>query len=140
MRIRAVDSICVLYQVIRPNRGKVYQTLESIECHRCGRSLDHNPNRDAANLLFLALQALYRLIDPCTRILHLLWHSHHGQHDAQIVGSSGAQEGAYLRQEDLFRSVEGQADAAPPQKGVRFRRYIQPWNWFVASDVKGSHN
>ena len=140
MRICAVDGIRVLYQVIRPNRGKVYQILESIECHRCRRSLDHNPKRDAANLLSLALQAYYSLIDPCACLLHLLWHGHHGQHDAQIVGSSGAQDSAYLRQEDLFRSVEGQADAAPPQKGVRFRRYIQPWNWFVASDVKGSHN
>src|SRR6202035_3720588 len=120
MRIGTINRVGVLYQIVRPNRSEINQSSELIERHSSSRSLDHDANRNTADALSTGLQVLYGSVNQCARRLNLLWYSHHRQHEAKIISSSNTQNSTYLWQKDFFRPVEGQADAAPTQKGIRF--------------------
>ena len=137
MSVLAVDRAGVLGEVVGAQGEEVYFFRELIRDKDGGGCLDHDSDLIISDLDAFVDQLLLALLEDSLGFDQLPLADDHGEHDAQVAVSGGAEQSAQLGLEEV---LPGQADTdrAETEGGVLFLVQVHVVDRLVRTDVAGT--
>ena len=137
-RVVAIHRQQILGEIVAADGQKIHTPGQGPGLIHRRRHFDHHPDRRQRRIDALFPQLPMAALHQRQRLFKFRDVADHGQHDAQIAQPRiGLEHGAHLREQNL-RVIEGDANTAPAEKGIRFldREIGQG---FVAAHIQGAH-